>query len=35
MILLSAGPDLLKTYKELKLEDLTSQTALIDPSLPH
>ena len=34
MISLGAGPDLVKTYKELKLEDLTSQTALIDPSLP-
>ena len=34
MISLGAGPDLLKTYKELKPEDLTSQTALIDASLP-
>jgi hypothetical protein len=33
MILLGAGPDLLKTYQELKTEDLTSQTTLIDPSL--
>ena len=34
MISLGAGPDLLKIYKELKPEDLTSQMALIDPSLP-
>ena len=34
MISLGAGPDLIKAYKELKLEDITSQMALIDPSLP-
>ena len=34
MISLGAGPDLVKTYKELKPEVLTSQTALIEPSLP-
>jgi hypothetical protein len=33
MILLGARPDLLRTYQELKTEDLTSQTTLIDPSL--
>jgi hypothetical protein len=34
MLSLGAGPDLVQTYKELTLEDLTSQTALIDPLLP-
>lgn len=33
MISLGAGLDLVKTNKELKLEDLTSQIAFIDPSL--
>lgn len=33
MVALAASPELLDTYKELRREDLTSQTTLIDPSL--
>lgn len=34
MVSLAPAPELLDTYKELKREHLTSQTTLIDPSLP-
>jgi hypothetical protein len=34
MVALEASPELLDTYQELAREHLTSQTTLIDPSLP-